>query len=308
MSLIQANQNVLSFTKEGLGEIRVIDKNGEVWFVAKDVCDVLGLKDVSMSLQKLDEDEKLTQKIFVSGQHRDLWLINESGLYTLILRSNKPNAKKFRKWVTSEVLPTIRKTGTYSLNSNNLPIPESNKVFSLLFLLNKSNKNWFFKLRKYFLIGLTDGEIAKLTKKSKQEIADYREKFKSVGLFFEKDVIAKNNFSEFKFYVDLLKTFPVFYSKKILQFADKIFNFLTEKTSPEKELFSKKEILKISEDFKETSDFDFDFAISVLIEDGKVIPVKKKLKNNRVVYLYKLSSQASETFWDKVKKKLKIEE
>ncbi len=61
---------------------------------------------MSMSLQKLDDDEKLTQKIFVSGQARKMWTINESGLYTLILRSNKPNAKKFRKWVISPIFQT----------------------------------------------------------------------------------------------------------------------------------------------------------------------------------------------------------
>jgi anti-repressor protein len=66
-----------------------------------------------MSLQKLDNDEKLIQKLFVSGQNRDTWTINESGLYSLILRSNKPQAKQFKKWVTGEVLPTIRKTGGY---------------------------------------------------------------------------------------------------------------------------------------------------------------------------------------------------
>ncbi len=69
------------------------NQNSEAWFVAKDVCEVLDLKDVSMSLQKLDDDKKLTQKIFVSGQARKMWTINESGLYTLILRSTKPNDK-----------------------------------------------------------------------------------------------------------------------------------------------------------------------------------------------------------------------
>jgi len=103
-------QNKLEiFSNSELGSVRVVMKDGEPHFVAKDVCDILGLKDVSMSLQKLDNDEKLIQKLFVSGQNRDTWTINESGLYSLILRSNKPQAKKFKKWVTGEVLPTIRK-------------------------------------------------------------------------------------------------------------------------------------------------------------------------------------------------------
>jgi prophage antirepressor-like protein len=104
-----------TFKNNEFGAVRVLrDENGEPWFIAKDVCDVLGLADVSMSLKKLDEDEKLIQKLFVSGQYRNVWLINESGLYSLILRSNKPEAKKFRKWVTSEVLPAIRKHGMYA--------------------------------------------------------------------------------------------------------------------------------------------------------------------------------------------------
>ena len=103
----------------GANEIRVVfDENTkEPLWVAKDICDVLGYKEVSKTLLKLDDDEKLIRQIFVSGQNRDMSVINESGLYTLILRSNKPEAKKFKKWVTAEVLPTIRKTGSYSTNN-----------------------------------------------------------------------------------------------------------------------------------------------------------------------------------------------
>ena len=95
--------------------VRTVMVDNVPWFVAKDVCAVLELSDVSMSVSKLDDDEKLIQKIFVSGQNRDVVVVNESGLYTLILRSNKPEAKRFRKWVTSEVLPNIRKNGIYDI-------------------------------------------------------------------------------------------------------------------------------------------------------------------------------------------------
>ena len=95
-------------------QIRTISIENSPWFVAKDVCDALELSDVSMSVSRLDDDEKLVQTFFVSGQNRQMVCINESGLYALILRSNKPQAKVFRKWVTSEVLPAIRKTGGYS--------------------------------------------------------------------------------------------------------------------------------------------------------------------------------------------------
>ena len=95
--------------------VRTVMIGNMPWFVAKDVCEVLELSDVSMSVAKLDDDEKLVQKLFVSGQNRDMIIVNESGLYTLIMRSNKPEARSFRKWVTSEVLPSIRATGQYTM-------------------------------------------------------------------------------------------------------------------------------------------------------------------------------------------------
>ena len=95
--------------------VRTVVIDGMPWFVAKDVCEVLELSDVNKTVSKLDEDEKLIRKLFVSGQNRDMIIVNESGLYTLIMRSNKPEAKRFRKWVTSEVLPSINRTGQYTM-------------------------------------------------------------------------------------------------------------------------------------------------------------------------------------------------
>ncbi|MFL5811495.1 MAG: Bro-N domain-containing protein [Flavisolibacter sp.] len=95
-------------------EIQIELINNEPWFLAKDVCDILGLTNPTESLRTLDEDEKLTSETLRAGQSRKMVFVNESGLYNLIFRSNKPEAKKFRKWVTSEVLPSIRKTGKYS--------------------------------------------------------------------------------------------------------------------------------------------------------------------------------------------------
>lgn len=119
--------------------VRTVMVDNVPWFVAKDVCAALELSDVSMSVSKLDDDEKLIQKIFVSGQNRDVVVVNESGLYTLILRSNKPEAKRFRKWVTSEVLPNIRKNGIYDITGELAELKrdveelkkEQNKRFSL---------------------------------------------------------------------------------------------------------------------------------------------------------------------------------
>lgn len=93
--------------------IRTINKNGEPWFVAADVCSVLDIGNVSMAIQRLDEEEVTLSQI--EGSHRPTNIVNESGLYSLVLRSDKPEAKRFKKWITSEVLPTIRKTGGYQL-------------------------------------------------------------------------------------------------------------------------------------------------------------------------------------------------
>lgn len=97
----------------GQAELRVVQLSGDPWFVAKDVCDVLEYRTASDAIRILDEDEKLLRTLCVSGQNREVNLINESGLYSLVLRSNKPEAKVFKKWVTSEVLPAIRKHGGY---------------------------------------------------------------------------------------------------------------------------------------------------------------------------------------------------
>lgn len=92
-------------------ELRVIqDEQGDLWFVAADVCSALEVQNVTQAVSRLDEDER---SMFNIGRQGEASIINESGLYSLILGSRKPEAKKFKKWVTSEVLPTIRKTGRY---------------------------------------------------------------------------------------------------------------------------------------------------------------------------------------------------
>lgn len=97
--------------------VRVETIGGEPWFVAKDVCDALSLTNITETVNRLEDDEKLTSVVLNSGQGRQMWLVNESGLYNLIFQSRKPEAKVFRKWVTSEVLPSIRKTGKYEMKA-----------------------------------------------------------------------------------------------------------------------------------------------------------------------------------------------
>ena len=105
------------FNFEG-NETRIVLKNGVPWWVVVDVCEVLNLSNPSEAIKALDDDEKNTLRISEGNRgNPNVSVINESGLYALIIRSNKPEAKKFRKWITSEVLPAIRKTGSYILKS-----------------------------------------------------------------------------------------------------------------------------------------------------------------------------------------------
>lgn len=95
-------------------EVRTVEMNGEPWFVLKDVCAVLGISHITDTAKRMDDDEVgQTEVIDSMGRMQSTYIINESGLYNVILRSDKPEAKPFRKWVTSEVLPSIRKHGAY---------------------------------------------------------------------------------------------------------------------------------------------------------------------------------------------------
>lgn len=92
----------------------VINENSEPMFVATDICAALGLSNTTEALRSLDEDEKLPSELLRAGRLRTVNMITESGLYSLVLRSNKPQAKVFKKWITSEVLPSIRRHGMYA--------------------------------------------------------------------------------------------------------------------------------------------------------------------------------------------------
>lgn len=93
--------------------VRIVMRADDPWFVAVDVCSALEIVNTSRALDRLDDDEKGVHSMNTPGGNQQLSIINESGLYSLILTSRKPEAKKFKKWVTSEVLPAIRKTGRY---------------------------------------------------------------------------------------------------------------------------------------------------------------------------------------------------
>ena len=97
------------FKNEQFGQVRMVEIEGQPWLVGKDVADILGYVNSRDALAKhVDEDDKLTSQIATAGQMRNQTVINESGLYSLILSSKLPQAKEFKRWVTSEVLPSIR--------------------------------------------------------------------------------------------------------------------------------------------------------------------------------------------------------
>lgn len=113
-------------------EVRTVTKDGEPWFCLTDVCRVLGLSNPRSVADRLDQDERCK---FDLPRQGETWFINESGLYSVILRSDKPEAKPFRKWVTSKVLPAIRKTGKYSTGE---ALPEDTKTALAAAKLNNS--------------------------------------------------------------------------------------------------------------------------------------------------------------------------
>lgn len=107
------DSNLQLFAFEG-SQVRALEIKNEPWFVGKDLTNILGYTNGPKAIKDhVDEEDKLSERIVMSGQHRQAFLVNESGLYSLILSSKMPNAKRFKHWVTSEVLPTIRKHGAY---------------------------------------------------------------------------------------------------------------------------------------------------------------------------------------------------
>lgn len=101
------------FNSAEFGELRVINRDGEPWFVAKDVCDALGLGRQQDSTRYLDDDERGACLVDTPSGQQSMTAVNEPGLYTLVLRSRKPEAKDFKRWITHEVIPSIRRHGGY---------------------------------------------------------------------------------------------------------------------------------------------------------------------------------------------------
>ena len=110
--------NLQIFRNEKFGEIRIAEVDGQPWFLAKDACDCLGLTNVTTTMQRLDTDE--VTKFNLGGLSGDTNFVNEYGLFNLILASRKAEARQFKRWITHEVLPSIRQNGGYIANQENL--------------------------------------------------------------------------------------------------------------------------------------------------------------------------------------------
>lgn len=135
----QGNDRVAleNFSYDGR-RVRTLVIDGEPWFVAVDVCAILGLTNITEALRGLDEDEFRTAEVVDSaGRRQRSYVVNEPGLYSLILRSRKPEAKAFKRWITHEVLPAIRKTGSYSVPDPRTPALPSSYSAALRELANE---------------------------------------------------------------------------------------------------------------------------------------------------------------------------
>lgn len=127
------NNEIQKFDFKGAPLRTLTDKAGEPWFVAKDVCDILGHSNVSMALDRLDDDERSK---FNLGRQGETNIVNEAGLYVLVLGSRKPEAHEFQRWVTHEVLPSIRKHGGYMAGQERMT-PEQMALASMRWLQSK---------------------------------------------------------------------------------------------------------------------------------------------------------------------------
>ena len=146
------NKNELQvFENENLGSLRTVEIDNQIWFVGKDVALILGYKNTKQAIiAHVENEDKLRYKFDTPAQKRDVIIINESGLYSLLLSSKLPKAKEFKHWVTSEILPSIRKNKSYSVNNSSFE--ETLKMIAqnvlLLTEIVKQNSQRLYDLEK----------------------------------------------------------------------------------------------------------------------------------------------------------------
>lgn len=121
------------FNNADFGYIRTVEQDGGIWFVGKDVAEALGYSNPSNAvISHVDDEDKLRTQIKYAGQNREVSIINESGLYSLVLSSKLPSAKAFKRWITSEVIPSIRKTGSYNKPSKQPTTQQEQRAKAML--------------------------------------------------------------------------------------------------------------------------------------------------------------------------------
>ena len=171
------------FNSKEFGDVRTVTINGEPWFVGRDVALSLGYKDTSDALKKhVDSEDKLTRCFADSGQNRQMYIVNESGLYALIFGSKLDSAQRFKHWVTSEVLPAIRRTGGYQMQA-----PQGKELLALAVLeaqktLEEQNKAIEQMKSKVIFANAVEtrhtsiliGDLAKLLKQNGVDIGQKR--------------------------------------------------------------------------------------------------------------------------------------
>ena len=159
--------NVFHFEKL---PVRTVTIDGEPWFVAKDVCDVLEVKDSKSSTRFLDDDEKGVHSVHTLGGTQEMSVVSESGLYRLIFRSRKPEAKLFKRWITHDVIPALRKTGYYQMTAQTNPSTQT--PYSLVEVLGLALQSELERQR-------LSGQVVKLLPKAEfyDRVADSEDTF-----------------------------------------------------------------------------------------------------------------------------------
>lgn len=182
--------DLTTFTNSKFGNVRAINRNGEPWFVAADVCRCLEISNSRDAMTRLDEDEKGVDSTDTLGGTQTVSIVNESGLYSLVLGSRKPEAKLFKRWITHEVIPSIRKTGGYVANDDlflSTYLPNADEATAALFkttLATMRNLNARIEQDKPKVLfasaveasktSILIGELAKLIRQNGVEIGQNR--------------------------------------------------------------------------------------------------------------------------------------
>ena len=198
------------FTNEECGEIRAMKRDGEAWFVAVDVCKALEIGNPSQAVKRLDEDERCT---LISNEGRQMNIVSESGLYSLVLSSRKKEAKTFKRWITHEVLPEIRKTGGYNsqqsdeykqkrleimmINAKARLMKEQNKRIELMIKnpeFTPADEQPPIVPKTYSagevgaMLGVSANKIGRLANKHNLKVEEYGEWFKDKAKYADKEV------------------------------------------------------------------------------------------------------------------------